>query len=82
MRFWAWILSDGTKIKMGSGDVMIEIDSKPLLFNISYGIYGDNKPTPDIVKVPPSLVEEDGTESIITDAELDRDVKEVSYCDV
>lgn len=82
MRFWAWILSDGTKIKMGSGDVMIEIDSKPLLFKISCGVYGDNKPIPDITKVPPLLVEEDGTESIATDAELDEDVKEVSYYDV
>lgn len=82
MRFWAWILSDGAKIKMGVGDAVIEIDSRPLFFKTSYGIYGDNKLIPATTEVPPPLVEDGDTESIITDMELDKDVEDVSYCDV
>ena len=83
MRFWAWILSDGTKITMGSNNATIQIDSKPLSFKISYGIYGDHKPIPDEIKEPPPIVEEpDNFESIIADQELDTDIEEISYNDV
>lgn len=59
MRFWAWLISDGKKIIMGSDDAKIEIDSKPLTFETSGGIYGDKKIIPDMITEPPPLVEED-----------------------
>ena len=78
MRFWAWILSDGTKIKMGSDDAVIEIDSKPLSFKTSYGVYGDCKPIPNVVQKPPPLVEEkNGYDAIVTDKEMNGDTEEV-----
>ena len=93
MRFWAWILSDGMKITVGSKDSSIEIDAKPLSFKTSYGVFGDHKPLPDVIEYPPSLTDEDDSETLttdeeldskilITDEELDADVKEVSYRDV
>ena len=84
MRFWAWLLSDGSKITMGSSDSTIEINLKPLRFKTDYGVHGDHKPIPDAVEKPPSLVEEEGDDSeiVITDEELDEDVKRVEYNDV
>ena len=83
MRFWAWLLSDGTKISMGSGDSTIEIDSKPLAFKSTYGVYGDHKPIPNVIEEPPPLVEQEGDDSevLIADEELDEDVEEVEYHD-
>lgn len=82
MRFWAWILSDGTKISMGSGNA-IEIDYKPLAFKTSYGVFGDHKPLPDVIEEPPPLIEEDDdSEIVIADEDLDEDIDEVRYNDV
>ncbi len=83
MRFWAWVLSDGTKITMGSVDTPIEINFRPLSFKTSYGVFGDHKPLPDVIEEPPPLIEEeDDSEIIITDEDLDEDVKGVEYNDV
>lgn len=84
MRFWAWLLSDGTKISLGNGESTIEIDLKPLAFKTNLGIFGDKKPIPDVVEEPPALTvdADDDSEILITDEELDEDVKEIDYNDV
>ena len=84
MRFWAWLLSDGTKITMGSGGSTIEIASKPLAFKTTCGVYGDRKPIPNVIEEPPPLVEtdDDNSEDVIDDEELDEDVKAIEYNDV
>ena len=77
MRFWAWLLSDGVKITMGSDYAPIEINFKPLAFKTSSGIFGDRKPIPEVVEEPPPLVDEDDqSEAVIADEELDEDVEE------
>lgn len=83
MRFWAWLLSDGKKITMGS-EYTIEIDYKPLKFKTPYGIFGDHKPLPDVVEEPPPLIgkDDDDLDIIIKDEDLDKDISEVEYNDV
>lgn len=58
MRFWAWLISDGKKIVMGSDSARIEVDARPLMFKTSAGIYGDTKIIPEMITEPPALVEE------------------------
>ena len=83
MRFWAWLLSDGTNITMGSGDYAIKIDSNPLAFKTSCGVYGDHKPIPNVIEEPPSLIDvDDDSEIVIDDTELDEDVEKVKYNDI
>ena len=79
MRFWAWILSDGAKITMGFDSATIEVDSKPLSFKTTFGVYGDHKPIPNTIKEPPPLVDEEDSESISAYEEMYEGVKENSH---
>ena len=79
MRFWAWILSDGTKITMGFDRATIEVDSKPLSFKTTSGVYEITKPIPNTIKEPPPLVDEEDLESVSAYEEMYGDVKENSH---
>ena len=66
IRFWAWLLSDGYKITIGSSSAAVDIDLKPLSFKTACGVYGDHKLIPNVIEEPPPLVEENDPE--LTDA--------------
>lgn len=69
-RFWAWLLSDGSAIKMGYGNNALSINLEPLNMTSRTGICGDHLPASFKQAEPPALASNED-DVILEEADAD-----------